>query len=224
MQNQMEMPREKFKRYGVEGLSDSDLLALLLRTGTHEMNVQKLAYYLLTSQNTKPFSLLNLYELSYEELQQIKGIGSAKALEIKAMLELCKRMTQQKYQTYLTVTKPKALADYFMELLRHEKRECFIVTFLDAKCKMMGYEMVSKGSLTASIVHPREVYKLAIQKSAFSIIVLHNHPSGDPTPSKEDVQITSRLKEAGEVVGIKLLDHLIIGDSTYRSLREESYL
>ena len=99
-----------------------------------------------------------------------------------------------------------------------------MVTFLDPKCKMIGYDTISKGTLTASIVHPREVYKAAIQKSAYSIIVLHNHPSGDPTPSQEDLKITTRLKTAGEVIGIPLLDHIIIGDNSYKSLREESYL
>lgn len=223
-QQTMEMPYEKFKRCGLDGLSDSDLLAILLRTGTSEMNVQELANYLLTDEHAHSHSLLHLHELSYEQLQQVKGIGAVKALQIKAVLELSKRVSKEKYQTLLTVNHPQALADYFMEVLRHEKSECFVVAFLDTKCKMMGYEVVSKGSLTASIVHPREVYKLAIQKSAYSIIVLHNHPSGDPTPSIEDIQITKRLKEAGEIVGIKLLDHLIIGDSIYKSLREESYL
>ena len=215
----MEMPYEKFKRYGLDGLSDSDLLAILLRTGTSQMNVQELAYYLLTDKQAHSHSLLHLYDLSYEQLQKVKGIG-----QIKAVLELSKRVSREKYHTLLTVDRPQALADYFMEILRHEKSECFVVTFLDTKCKMMGYEIVSKGSLTASIVHPREVYKLAIQKSAYSIIALHNHPSGDPTPSIEDIQITKRLKEVGEIVGIKLLDHLIIGDTSYKSLREESYL
>lgn len=224
-----EMPYEKFERYGVEALTNSDLLAILLRTGTREMNVQELAQYLLKVTSPKQggnasSSLLSLYELSYEELQKIKGIGRIKALQIKAVLELSKRMTQEKYAIGEKMTSPERLAQYFMEALRHEKNECFIVTFLDAKCKMIGYQIVSKGSLTASIVHPREVYKVAIQKSAYSIIVVHNHPSGDPTPSSEDLQITKRLKSAGEVIGISLLDHIIIGDKSYKSLREESYL
>lgn len=221
-----EMPREKFERYGIEQLTDCDLLAILLRTGTHHMNVMELAQYLLSYAGTddKKASLLYLHDLSYEQLQNIKGIGKIKALEIKAVLELSKRMASQKYEQGIKVDQPSVLAHYFMEALRHEKSECFIVTFLNTKCKMMGYKVVSRGSLTASIVHPREVYKLAIQKSAYSIIVLHNHPSGDPTPSKEDLQITSRLKNAGEVIGIPLLDHIIVGDGVYKSLKEESYL
>ncbi len=222
----MDMPYEKFQKYGIEKLTDSDLLAILLRTGTKEMNVQQLAQYILSYAkiDSQEASLLYLHTLSYEQLQEIKGIGKIKALQIKALLELSKRMAKEKYHEGLKVEGPKILADYFMENLRHEKTECFIVTFLDTKCKMIGYQTVSKGSLTASIVHPREVYKLAIQKSAYSIIVLHNHPSGDPVPSKEDLQITSRLKQAGEIVGIPLIDHIIIGDGVYKSLKEESYL
>ncbi|MBE6022843.1 MAG: JAB domain-containing protein [Cellulosilyticum sp.] len=227
-QIKIEMPYEKFLRYGVDHLTDSDLLAILLRTGTREMNVQELAQYLLKRAGSdiegKHFSLAHLYDFSYEELQSIRGIGKIKALQIKAVLELSKRIAQDKRQPRIKISDPRTLAEYFMEILRHEKSECFVVTFIDAKCKLMGYQMVSKGSLTASIVHPREVFKLAIQKSAHSIIVLHNHPSGDPTPSSEDLQITKRLKTVGEVVGIPLLDHIIIGDNSYKSLREESYL
>lgn len=226
-QHMMEdMPYEKFQRYGIEKLTDSDLLAILLRTGTKDMNVKELAQYLLNQAKTgmEKTSLLYLNDLSYEQLQRIKGIGRIKAMQIQAVLELSKRMVQERYQQGIKVDKPHILADYFMEELRHKKNECFIVVFLSTKCKLLGHNIISMGSLTASIVHPREVYKSAIQKSAHSIIVLHNHPSGDPTPSKEDLQITSRLKSAGDVIGIPLLDHIIIGDGIYKSLKEESYL
>lgn len=225
-----EMPYEKFEKYGLGALTDSDLLAILLRTGTKEMNVQQLAQHLLTyaakgQVSTKQkSSLISLYELSYEQLQGIKGIGKIKALQIMSLLELSKRIAKERHEPNAKISSPHILSQYFMEVLRHEQKECFVVTFLDAKCKMIGYQMVSTGSLTASVVHPREVYKIAIQKSAYSIIVLHNHPSGDPSPSKEDIQITERLKKVGELIGIPLLDHIIIGDGIYRSLKEESYL
>lgn len=225
-----EMPYEKFEKYGLEALTNSDLLAILLRTGTRELNVQQLAQYLLTygakgEINSKnKGSLISLYELSYEQLQGIKGIGKIKALQIMSLLELSKRIAKEKHEPNTKISSPLILSQYFMELLRHEQKECFVVTFLDAKCKMMGYQIISTGSLTASVVHPREVYKIAIQKSAYSIIVLHNHPSGDPSPSKEDIQITERLKKVGELIGIPLLDHIIIGDGIYRSFKEESYL
>ena len=217
-----EMPYEKFEKYGLEALTNRDLLAILLRTGTKDMNVQQLAQYLLSYHSKE--SLIGLYDFSYEQLQSIKGIGKIKALQIMTFLELSKRITKERYQPITKITSPRILAQYFMEALRHEHKECFVVTFLDAKCKMMSHQTISTGSLTASIVHPREVYKIAIQKSAYSIIVLHNHPSGDPTPSKEDIQITQRLKKVGEVIGIPLLDHIIIGDGIYKSLKEESYL
>jgi len=225
-----EMPYEKFEKYGLEALTNSDLLAILLRTGTKEMNVQQLAQYLLTYSvkgqiNSKSKgSLIGLYEFSYEQLQCVKGIGKIKALQIMSLLELSKRIAKERHEPNTKISSPLILSQYFMELLRHEHKECFVVTFLDAKCKMMGYQIISTGSLTASVVHPREVYKIAIQKSAYSIIVLHNHPSGDPSPSKEDIQITERLKKVGELIGIPLLDHIIIGDGIYKSLKEESYL
>lgn len=227
-QAMVDMPYEKFQRHGIEALTDSDLLAILLRTGTSTMNVQELAQYLLkyagTDMKEKETTLVHLHELSYEQLQEINGIGKVKALQIKAVLELSKRMAQERYQAGIKISKPQTIADYFMEQLRYKRQECFVVIFVDTKCKMIGYKIVSEGSLTASIVHPREVYKYAIQKSAHSIIVLHNHPSGDPDPSNEDLQITKRLKSAGEVIGIPLLDHIILGDNSYKSLREESYL
>lgn len=225
-----DMPYEKFEKYGLEALTNSDLLAILLRTGTKEMNVKQLAQYLLNysnqgGDNTKQkSSLISLYDFSYEQLQDIKGIGKIKALQIMTFLELSKRIAKERYQPITKITSPSVLAQYFMEELRHEQKECFVVTFLDTKCRMMSHQTISTGSLTASVVHPREVYKIAIQKSAYSIIVLHNHPSGDPTPSKEDIQITERLKKVGEVIGIPLLDHIIIGDGIYKSLKEESYL
>lgn len=224
------MPYEKFEKYGLEALTDSDLLAVLLRTGTRDMNVQQLSRYLLSYVDKDELSskhaasLINLYQLSYEELQNIPGIGRVKALQIVALLELSKRIAKEKHKPHEIISSPAVLARYFMEILRHEKKEHFIVAFLDAKCRMMSYQMISTGSLTSAVVHPREVYKVAIQKAAHSIVVLHNHPSGDPAPSQEDLQITERLKKVGEVIGIRLLDHIIIGDGVYKSLKEESYL
>lgn len=224
-----ERPYEKFQRYGSGALTDTELLAILLRTGTMKMNVMELSRALLTHFQVNPLggkepSLLTLYQFSYEELQKIPGVGHVKAIQILALVNLCKRMVSEKYKVGRKVNSPKSIADYFMEELRHKREECFIIIFLDAKCKILGNEVVSTGSLTASIVHPREVYKYAIQKSAHSIIALHNHPSGDPSPSEEDCQITKRLKQAGDIIGIPLLDHIIIGDGVYCSLKEESYL
>ena len=216
-------PYEKFEVYGENALTDTELLAIMLRTGTKDCNAEDLAVKILCHYEKEP-SLISLYQISFEELMQIKGIGKVKAIQILSLLALCKRISKQKYSSALRVSSPQDLSNYFMEEVRHIKEEKFIVTLLDAKSKMIGYETISKGSLTASIVHPREVYKVAIQKSAYSIIVIHNHPSGDPTPSKEDISITTRLKQVGEVMGIPLLDHIIIGDGIYISLKEENYI
>ncbi len=225
-----ERPYEKFEKYGAEYLSNTELLAIILRSGTKKCNAEELAWNILTcGQKNKPEyakipSFISLYHISYNELLCIEGIGPVKAIQILALLELNKRITKEKYGNKEKVTSPSILSSYFMEELRHSREEQFIIALLDAKCKMIDYEIVSKGSLTASIVHPREVYRIAIQKSAHSIIAIHNHPSGDPTPSEEDIQLTKRLLKVGDIVGIPLLDHIIIGDRIYKSFKEESYI
>ena len=213
-------PYEKFKQYGVDYLSDTELMAILLRTGTKSANVLELASTLIGETN----HLLHLYEHTYESLQAIHGIGEIKAIQILTLLELSRRIAATSYDVSEPLTSPGAIAGRFMESMRHQKKERLLAIYLDAKCRVMSHEMVSEGSLTASIVHPREVYKGAINKSAHSIVVMHNHPSGDPTPSKEDIAITKRLYEAGEVLGIRLLDHIVIGDTVFVSLKEEGYL
>lgn len=213
-------PYEKFLSQGAESLSDVELLAILLRTGTKDCNVVELAEKLLC-QNTKEPQIISLYEWTLEKLLEINGIGNVKGIQILTLLELSKRLSRQRYSLGAKFNNPRDISNIFMEELRHQKEECFVTILLDAKCRMITYEMVSKGSLTASIVHPREVYKKAISRSAYSIVALHNHPSGDPTPSKEDIHITNRLKQVGEVIGIPLIDHIIIGDRRYFSLKEE---
>ena len=216
-------PYEKFLKHGAGALTDAELLAILLKNGTKEYNVLVLANKILT-QSGQSASLVSLHQLSFNQLTAVKGIGKVKALQILALLELSKRLAMEKYTPLRRVDSPQMVADYFMEYLRHLREEYFLVAILDAKCRLLSYTQVSKGSLTASIVHPREVFKMAIQRSAYSIIAVHNHPSGDPSPSKEDIELTRRLKQAGELVGIPLLDHIIIGDGRYVSLKEESYL
>ena len=223
-------PYEKFDKYGVLALSNIDLLAIILRNGTHNCSAEDIAFRLLTFRNTKPnnsekeTSLLELCQLSYNELLQVEGIGKIKAMQILSLIELTKRISKESYNPKGKITSPGILANYFMEQLRHEREEQFIVVSLNAKCEMVSEDIVSIGSLTASIVHPREVYKIAIKRSAHSIIAIHNHPSGDPSPSKEDISITKRLKESGELMGVPLLDHIVIGDGIYKSFKEESYL
>ena len=218
-----ERPYEKFIKYGEKALSVSELLAILLRSGTRQLSSVELARKLVLDQD-KQEKILKLYEYTYESLIALNGIGPVKAIQILALLELSQRISRATYQHTMKWTNPKDVAGYFMEEMRHKKKEQFFVIYLDTKCKCISYESVSEGSLNASIVHPREVYKGAICKSANSIIVLHNHPSGEPTPSKEDLQITDKLKDTGNIVGIRLLDHIIIGDGCFISLKEQGYL
>lgn len=218
-----ERPYEKFLKYGEKALSVSELLAILIRTGAKEISSIELAQVLVRDPNMQE-DILRLYEHSYESLTAIKGIGHVKAVQLLTLLELSKRLSKASYRNVMKWSSPRDVAGYFMEELRHLKKEQFLVVYLDTKCKCIGYDKVSEGSLNASIVHPREVYKGAISKSAYTIIAVHNHPSGDPSPSQEDVKITSRLKASGEVIGIGLLDHIIIGDGCFISLKEQGYL
>lgn len=221
----MERLRKKCLFSGIDTLTDLEVLELFLGTST-QISTKELAKAILEriNEDTEEPSLVGLHDLSYNQLMCIKGMGQAKALQITAALELSKRIAEQKCEAEIKVTKPETIANYFMERLRHKKNECFVEIFVDAKCKMTGYKTISEGTLTTAIVHPREVYKYAIEHATYSIVVLHNHPSGDPSPSDEDLKLTKRLQTVGEVIGIPLLDHIIIGDHTYKSLREESYL
>lgn len=214
-------PYEKCKAYGASSLSDIELLAILLRTGTKTCNVLELAAELLILANGK---LINLYQQNARSLQQLKGIGEVKAIQLISLLELSKRIASQRYDVSEPLTSPRQISQCFMERLRHERKEVLIGVYLDAKCRLIKDEVISQGSLTASIVHPREVFKVAINQSAHSVVIIHNHPSGDPSPSKEDINITKRLADAGQLLGIQLLDHLIIGDGCYTSLKETGYL
>lgn len=214
-----ERPRERMIREGAEALSNQELLAILLRTGTHRESVLQLASRLLKEIG----SIRRLYDISIDELMQIKGIGQAKAVQIKAGVELGRRVAQ-KAKEQAVIRSPQDAAAYLIERLQLESQEKFYCLYLNTKNQVVFEKTVFVGSLNASIVHPREVYKEALKWSAASIIVAHNHPSGDPTPSHEDIQVTRRLKEAGEILGIECLDHLIIGADRYVSLKEKGYL
>lgn len=218
-----ERPYERFIKYGEESLSVSELLAILIRTGTREISSMDLAKTLVLNERGQE-DILKLHEYAYESLVEVKGIGHVKAIQILTLLALSKRLSKATYRSSMKWSSPGDVAGYFMEELRHKKKEQFLVVYLDTKCKCIGYDRVSDGSLNASIVHPREVYKGAIRKSAYSIITVHNHPSGDPSPSREDIMITSKLKASGELIGIGLLDHIIIGDGCFISLKEQGYL
>jgi DNA repair protein RadC len=216
-------PREKFDRLGPENLSESDLLAILLRTGTAGTNVVELAEALLMQYG----SLSALSRTSIAELQKIHGIGKEKAKILKAALEIGRRLVQENVGENPRIASPEEAASVLRERARSLDREVFWVLLLDTKSRLMAPPCeVSKGTLNSSLVHPREIFKPAIQHSAASVILAHNHPSGDPSPSAQDIRITKKLIEAGKTMEIKVLDHLIMGRKTrdgandFFSLRE----
>ncbi|TDX49015.1 RadC family protein [Orenia marismortui] len=211
-----ERPREKLVKYGSEKLSNAELLALILRTGFQNKTALDLANNLLIACE----GINCLAEYSVEELQGIKGIGVAKATQLKAVAELSKRLVNSKVNL-IKVTSPHDVADILIPKLGYSHQEKFLVVVLDTKNQIIGLKEISKGSLNSSIVHPREVFRYAIKKSSASIILAHNHPSGDLTPSLEDINLSKRLCEVGKIVGIDVLDHLIIGKNEYTSLKSK---
>lgn len=204
-------PRERFLQYGKEALSDAELLAIILRTGTIQKNVVDMSNKLI-----KKYSLEKLFECSLKELQEIKGIGPNKAMQILAISELGKRYANSK-NPVKKISSAKDVFNYFHENLKNEKQENFYILILNNHNKIVKEELISKGILDTAILHPREVFKPAIKYSASKIILIHNHPSGNSKPSKEDLEITQILIESGNLLGIKILDHIIIGNGNYWS-------
>lgn len=213
-------PRERLIKFGPEALSNSELLAIIIRTGTKSENALSISNRLIAQNRGLEF----LSNCTIQELSQIKGIGSAKAAQIKAAIELGKRLRNYRNDKIISINSPKDAAEIVMEDMRYFKKEHFRVIFLNTKNIVIDVKDLSIGNLNSSIVHPREVYSEAIKKSSASIIVLHNHPSGDPTPSQEDINITRRLIESGKIIGIDLLDHIIIGDGSFVSLKEKGII
>ncbi|WP_127588023.1 RadC family protein [Paenibacillus koleovorans] len=213
-------PRERMLQHGGSVLSNAELLAILLRTGTVAESAVDLAGRLLVQAG----GLRQLVDLSTEQLTEIKGIGEAKALQIQAGIELGRRLARTVQPEMRTIRSPKDVYGLLGEELRYLQKEHFVCLFLNTKNQVVGQETLSIGSLNASIVHPREVFLAAVKRSSASLICAHNHPSGDPTPSPEDIQISKRLAEAGQLLGIELLDHIIIGDRSHVSLKEQGYL
>lgn len=213
-------PRERMLHFGAHALSNSELIAILLRTGTIAESAVGLAQRVLKEAG----GIRKLVEMSTEQLILIKGIGYAKALQIQAGIELGRRLAQSELDPATIIRSPEDAAQYVMEDLRYLQKEHFVCLFLNTKNHVVAQETLSMGSLNASIVHPREVFRAAIQRSSASIICIHNHPSGDPAPSPEDIEMTNRLVEAGNVIGIEVLDHLIIGDQKFISLKEQGLM
>ena len=215
-----EKPYEKFLRYGAKYLSDAELLAVIIRTGTSGKKSVEVAQDVLNRRE----NLLNLYRLSFKELTEISGIGKVKAIQLKCLAEITRRMTMATRLSNVSLNSASAVAAYYMEALRHEEREKLLLCMFDSRCVLLGEEVISVGTINASLISPREIFKLALMNQAVYIILLHNHPSGDPVPSTMDRQVTHRVEQSGEMLGIHLSDHIIIGDNKYFSFKEENLL
>ena len=216
-------PREKLIKSGPESLSSAELLAIILRTGSKGQSALDHAKTLISNYG----GFRKIEQLSATEIRNIKGIkgiGPAKAAQIKAVFEIAKRYSAEKIEIGAQFQSSRQVFNHFHESMRTKKKEVFIAVLLDGKNRMLRDVQVSEGCLTSSIVHPRELFKHVIRDSAANIILVHNHPSGEPAPSKEDRDITKRLKEVGELVGVKVLDHIIIGDGRYISFADEGIL
>lgn len=218
-----ERPYEKCEKNGPSSLSDAELLATILRTGSKSERVIDVAHNVLNYSKMHR-GLIGINYLSLHELMSIKGIGKVKAVQIQCIAELTKRMAKATNEEGLKLLTPQAVANYYMQEMRHLSREQIILVMLDSKSKILKDMIISTGTVNASILAPREIYLNALKYGAVNIILLHNHPSGDPTPSKEDINSTRRMKEAGNLVGIKLIDHIIIGDNRFISLKEMGIL
>jgi len=215
-----ERPRERLAKHGPASLSNAELIAILLRVGARGQSAIALAERLLSEFK----GIEGVAKASVERLSQIKGLGLAKAAQLKAAFELGKRLATKPDEKRPVIKSPHDAARLVMEDLRYEDKEHFLVLHLDVRNRVIKTTTVSVGSLTANIAHPREVFREAVDCGAASVIVVHNHPSGDPSPSKEDRMLTKRLKDAGEIVGITVLDHLIIGAGEFVSMKEKGLL
>lgn len=212
----IDRPREKLEKYGPERLLNSELLAILLRTGSEGVNVVELANKIL-----KKFSGVGLAKASVKELKNTFGLGAAKACEVAACFELGRRLLQNKQSALLL--SPQDVWEQLKDI-RDNKKEHFVIFFLDARNQEIKREIISVGSLNANLVHPREVFEPAVRHLAAQVIIAHNHPAGDSSPSQEDLEITKQLVEAGKLLGIEVKDHVIVSKTNLFSFKEHKLL
>lgn len=218
------LPYEKFITYGGKSLTDSELLAILLRTGTRGINARELGEKVLAETARYGNGLLGLYHIPLQELMKLEGIGRVKAIQLKAIAELSTRISQAKAKNNLSFRNPYSIADYYMERFRHEAVEYIMLLLFDSALHLIKEIILSKGTVHASLLSPREVFIHAFQEQAASIMLLHNHPGGNPMPSENDLTVTQRIIQSGNLVDIPLLDHIIIGDNSYFSFQESKLM
>jgi len=215
-----ERPRERLIKYGADTLSNAQLLAIILRTGSGEEGVLDLSIGLLNRFK----GLRDIESASVADLLSVKGLGIAKVAQIKAAFELGKRLMSESIEDRPLFSTALAVYSYFAPRMKNLKKEVFSCLLLDSKNRFLREVRVSEGTLNRSLIHPREAFREAIREAAQSVIFIHNHPSGDPSPSKDDIAVTERLKNAGEIIGIDVLDHIIIGDGRFVSIKELNLL
>ena len=215
-----ERPREKMKERGAQTLGNSELLAILLRTGNFQESALRIAENLLDRLG----GLAGFGNATLEEFEQVKGVGEAKAITVMAAIELGRRVTTLAPSERAIIRTPDDVAALLMPRFRYETKESFIAILLSTKNHVLKTPVISVGSLNASIVHPRELFREAINASAAAVILAHNHPSGDPAPSPEDVSLTRKLVDAGKLLDIPVLDHIVLGDGKYISFKEKGIL
>lgn len=220
---EMERPYEKCMLYGAQSLSDAELLAAILGTGTQGKSALSLAREMLY-QEPEGSGILGLVQLEEKQLRKIPGIGRSKAARLLCIFEFARRISKETAKCQLDFSSPKSVADYYMEDMRHLKQEQLLLIMLNGKNRLIKDKVLFKGTVNQSFASPREVFLEALKAEAVFIILLHNHPSGDTSPSKADILMTRQIKEAGELMGIRLLDHIIIGNRSYTSFCNQGLL
>lgn len=218
----LERPYEKCLAFGPASLSDGELLAVILKTGAKDKSSIELAREII-GLDRRYEGLAGLHHLTYEQLMQVKGIGKAKAVQILCLSEIASRISRCMAKEQMEFCSPASIADYFMEELRYLEKEEVRILMFDGKHALIGEGKISVGTVNAALSSPREVYLEALKAQAVYIILIHNHPSGDPTPSSQDVLMTKRMRNAGELIGIELSDHIIIGNQKFYSFRENGF-
>lgn len=217
-------PYEKCVRMGAESLSDEELLSIIIRTGSRQSNSLETARQILAL-NYPRDGILGLSHLSLQELTKVSGIGTVKGIQLLCIGELSRRISKRFAVSEISYFRsPESVAQYYMEDMRHMEQEQLYAMFLDTKQSLIKDMMISKGTVNASIASPREIFVEALKHRAVGVILAHNHPSGDPTPSRDDCLLTKRVEEAGSLIGIQLLDHVVIGDHSYCSFKKEGML
>lgn len=217
-------PYEKFLKYGASSLTEAELLAIILRTGTKDCSTVELGQKILELTGGIHIGLNSLHHVSLNELMSIKGIGQVKAVKIRCLTEFAMRMARESAVKQLKFDSPASVAGYYKEYLRHSEQEKILLLLLDNKLHLIEEYIISIGTVKASLLSPREVFIRALKAQAVNLMLLHNHPSGEPEPSHQDISITERIREIGKMIDIPLLDHIIIGDNKYVSFKESGLL